>query len=88
MAESTWDLVFEAIRSLPELVDLAFEDLGCKAHRLDFLEPHGSKGNPKPLYDYLFKRRSDHPWRSMCPVRQAHVAEQFRVLMTGLDTHV
>ena len=71
--EGSWDLIFETIRSLPELADLSLERLWCGRYNNGFLALDGITMDPEPIYDYLLKRRSDNPWHSMC---QAYIAKR------------
>ena len=80
MVEGSWDLVFETIRSLPELADLALEDLWHGVQHDGFMALRGSNFNPKPPYEYFLKCRVDNPLHSMCQARQAHIAKQYRRL--------
>ena len=66
MVEGSWDPVFETIRSLPELADLASEDLWYGVHHRGFMPLHGSNMNAKPWYDYLLSCRVDNHWHGMC----------------------
>ena len=70
--DQSWDLIFETIRSLPELTQLSFESLWCGPCRGGFMAFHYLVDS-KPFYDYLLKRRDDNPWRGMC---QAYIAER------------
>lgn len=66
----SWDPVFETIRTLPELTELALEDLWCGAHGRGFMAlEEGSNVNRERLYDYLLKRTDDNPGHSMCQAR-------------------
>lgn len=63
--EESWDLIFEAIRSLPKLETIELYSLWHEIPRVGgmrFLE----NIDAQPLYDYLLRRREDNPWDSMC----------------------
>ena len=64
--EKSWDLIFDTIRSLPNLETIELYSFGHDIYRRDlrFLE----KIDAQPLYDYLLRRREDNPWDSMCEV--------------------
>ena len=62
--EESWDLIFETIRSLPNLETVELFSLWHDISRggTRFLEDKDAQ----PLYDYLLRRRTDSPWSSMC----------------------
>ena len=72
----SWDLIFETIRSLPNLQMVELYSLWQYIGEcgIDFL----TNMNPQPLYDYLLRRRKDSPWHSMCQVEWNEYAEKNR----------
>lgn len=74
--EGTWASIFEAIRSLPALEDIALKHLWQELNEDGFYVLNGEAGmDPEPLYDFLLRRREDNPWLRMC---QEQVAQNKR----------
>lgn len=67
VAESSWDLIFETIRSLPSLEEVDLHYLWHDSAGRDFWALKDM--DKQPLYDYLLKRRPDNPWEAMCKAR-------------------
>ena len=76
--EQSWDLIFETIRSLPNLKEIRLYSLWHDIRRggTRFLEVI----DPQPLYDYLLRRSNDNPWDSMCQ------AEWFQLFSSESET--
>ena len=62
--EGSWDLIFETIRGIPHLEEVELFALWWEHSRGDMEVLKDI--DPAPLYDYLLRRRSDSPWKSMC----------------------